>query len=169
MAFYTFQRDEKPMLYLYTQLKFNWDADIYSYFKTYQSTTFVVMMLVGIPVMSKWLKWRDTIIVMIGAASHALGRVFFGIAEVSWVMYVGASVASLGPVVAPVLRSMTSKVVPASERGTVFSLLSVCDNAVPLFSGILYTQVYNATIHTHPAGIFWLTLATQLIVFSLIL
>lgn len=168
MAFYTFQRDEKPMLYLYTQLKFNWNADTYSYFKTYQSTAFVVMMLLGIPVMTKLLKFRDTVIVMIGAISHACGRIFFGLAEVPWVMYVGATVASLGPTVAPVLRSMTSKVVPVSERGVVFALLSVFDNAVPLFSGVLYTQVYNASIHTHPAGIFWLTLSTQVIVLALI-
>jgi hypothetical protein len=99
MAFYTFQRDEKPFVYLYSQLVFKWDINIYSNFKTYQSTTFVVMMLTGIPIMSKLLKWRDTVIVMIGAISHAFGRVFFGLAKVGWVMYVGATVASLGPIV----------------------------------------------------------------------
>lgn len=53
--------------------------------------------------------------------------------------------------------------------GKVFSWLSVFDNAVPLFSGVLYTQVYNASINTHPAGIFWLTMSTQMAVFILIL
>lgn len=99
MAFYTFQRDEKPFVYLYTQLKFKWNLDIYSYFKTYQSTTFVVMMLLGVPVMSKMLKFPDTVIVMIGATSHALGRVAFGLAQNGWVMYLGATIASLGPTV----------------------------------------------------------------------
>lgn len=169
MALYTFQRDEKPMLYLYTQLKFNWDATIYSTFKTFQSSAFVVMMLIGLPVMSKILGFKDTVIVMIGATAHGAGRIFFGLGEVEWMLYVGAAVASLGPIVAPVLRSMTSKVVPLSERGKVFALLSVFDNAVPLFSGVLYTQVYNNTINTHPAGIFWLTLATQSVVFILTL
>lgn len=169
MALYTFQRDEKPMLYLYTQLKFNWDATIYSNFKTFQSSAFVIMMLIGLPVMSKILGFKDTVIVMIGATAHAAGRIFFGLGEVEWMMYAGAAVASLGPIVAPVLRSMTSKVVPLSERGKVFALLSVFDNAVPLFSGVLYTQVYNNTINTHPAGIFWLTLATQSVVFILTL
>lgn len=64
---------------------------------------------------------------------------------------------------------MTSKVVPISERGTVFALLSVCDNAVPLFSSILYTQLYNHTIDSHPAAIFWLTLLTQVLVFCLMM
>lgn len=30
----------------------------------------------------------------------------------------GGTIVALGPIVAPVLRSMTSKVVPLSERGT---------------------------------------------------
>uniref|UniRef100_A0A7G3B0U0 Putative transporter add1 major facilitator superfamily protein n=1 Tax=Lutzomyia longipalpis TaxID=7200 RepID=A0A7G3B0U0_LUTLO len=164
MALYTFQRDEKPMMYLYTQLKFDWNTVTYSNFKTFQSSAYVIMMLAGIPLMSKVFGWPDTVIVMVGACAHASARFFFAFAEVPWVLYIGGAVSSLGPVVAPVLRSMTSKVVPLAERGKVFALLSVFDNAVPLFSGVLYTQVYNATINTHPAGIFWLTMSTQLCV-----
>lgn len=62
MALYTFQRDEKPMLYLYTQLKFDWDAAIYSNFKVFQSSAFVILMMLGIPIMSKLLHFRDTVI-----------------------------------------------------------------------------------------------------------
>lgn len=106
---------------------------------------------------------------MIGAMAHATARFFFVFAREGWVLYLGAAVSSLGPIVAPVLRSMTSKIVPLSERGKVFALLSVFDNCVPLFSGVLYTQVYNNTIDTHPGSIFWLTMATQLIVFAFML
>lgn len=61
MSFYTFQRDEKPKMYLYTQLKFNWDADKYSYFKTYQSAAYVIMMFLGVPLFTKVLGMRDTV------------------------------------------------------------------------------------------------------------
>lgn len=185
MALYTFQRDEKPLMYLYTQLKLNWDTAIYSNYRTFQSSAYVIMMLTGIPLMSRVFGWPDTVssrwrqantllnfphlpqvIVMIGAMAHAMARFFFIFANDAWVLYLGAAVSSLGPIVAPVLRSMTSKIVPVSERGKVFALLSVFDNCVPLISGVLYTQVYNNTIDTHPAGIFWLTMGTQLAVFS---
>nr|CAD7256985.1 unnamed protein product [Timema shepardi] len=83
MALYTFQRDEKPMSYLYTILKFKWTADEYSDYRTFQSTAYVI--------------------------------------------------------------------------GKVFAVLSAADNAVPLFSATIYTQVYNATISTFPAAIFWVT------------
>lgn len=96
MALYAFQRDEKPYLYLYTQLKFNWTTEIYSNFKTYQSGAFVLVMLIAVPIMNKVFKWKDTTIVILGACAHSLGRVFFGLATGTWMMYLGASVAALG-------------------------------------------------------------------------
>ena len=53
--------------------------------------------------------------------------------------------------------------------GKIFSILSVFDNAVPLFSGSLYSQLYNATIKTMPSAIYWLTAGSQLTVLLLIL
>lgn len=168
MLLYTFQRDEKPMMFLYTQYKFHWNLEIYSAFKTFQSTAYNVMMLAGIPVMSTWLGWTDTRIAMCGAMAHAIARLFFAFAEVDWLLYAGGLISSLGPVVGPVLRSLTSKVVPSSERGKVFALLAACDNSVPLISGVLYSQIYIATIGVFP-GIFFLTIVTQMIVFFLML
>ncbi|XP_047351898.1 proton-coupled folate transporter isoform X1 [Vespa velutina] len=168
MALYTFQRDEKPMSYLYTQLKFKWGVAEFSTFKTFQSALFVIAMLIGVPIMSKLLGLRDTVIIAIGALAHASGRIIFALTTIPELFYVGATVAALGPSVAPVLRSMTSKLVPIEERGKVFAMLSVCDNAVPLFSGILYSQLYNLTINTAPSSIYWLTFSTQIMVLLLI-
>lgn len=49
--------------------------------------------------------------------------------------------------------------------GKVFAMMSVADTTVPLFSGIIYSQVYNATIDTYPAAIYWVTVTSQLVVF----
>jgi hypothetical protein len=96
MAFYAIQRDEKKYLYLYAQLKLDWTTEIYSNFRTYQSASYVICMIIAIPMFNKILKWKDTIIVAIGACGHSLGRIFFAIASTTSVMYVGASVASFG-------------------------------------------------------------------------
>jgi len=53
--------------------------------------------------------------------------------------------------------------------GKIFAMLSVCDNAVPLFSGSLYSQLYNATINTAPNSFYWLTFSTQIAVLLLIM
>lgn len=104
---------------------------------------------------------------MIGATAHATARFVYIFANVDWLLYVGATISSLGPVVAPVLRSMISKMVSANERGIIFSFLSVFDNAVPLVSGVLYTQIYNASINTFPQAFFLLTMGTQMVVLLL--
>lgn len=169
MMLYTFQRDEKPISYLYTYLKFKWSVADISSFRTFQSTFFVTAMLLGVPVMSKLLKMRDTWIIMIGTLSHAGARVIFSLANDPKFFYVAAVVGALGPIVAPVLRSMISKGVDAEERGKIFSMLSVFDNAVPLFSGVLYSQLYNATIDTMPSAFYWLTAGSQIAVLFLVL
>ncbi|KAH8302096.1 hypothetical protein KR044_002687, partial [Drosophila immigrans] len=169
MALYTFQRDEGSYLYLYTFDKFGWQVSSYSTFKTFKSSAFVIMMLLAVPVMNKLLGWRDTTIIFIGTWAHAIARLFYYFATSPTLFYAGAVVCSLGPIVGPMIRSMTSKIVPQSERGKVFALLSVCDNAVPFISGVCYSQIYRATLKSnHGGGIYLLTIATQMTVFLLV-
>lgn len=169
MSLYAFQRDEKPMSFLYTQLMFKWNVADFSHFRMFQSILFVLAMLFGVPIMSKALKMKDTWIVVIGTLSHSLARVIFSFAKKPVSFYVGIIFGAFGPIVAPVLRSMISKKVPAEERGKIFSILSVFDNAVPILSGVMYSQLYNATINSTPSAIYWLTIGSQLTVLFLVL
>lgn len=169
MAFYTFQRDEKHMTYLYTMLKFKWDVPTFSRFRTFQSSFFVLGLLVGVPIMERCFGFKDNIIIMIGASAHFITRIIFAAANQPYLFYVGAVIASLGPIVAPVLRSLTSKLVPPSDRGKIFALFSVADSTVPLVSGIIYTQVYNHCFDTFPQSVFIVTALTQCLVFLIAL
>lgn len=74
----------------------------------------------------------------------------------------------LGPIVGPMIRSIISKLVAESERGKIFALLSVCDNATPFISGVIYSQVYRLTLTDDGmggSGVFLLTIASQIAVF----
>lgn len=53
--------------------------------------------------------------------------------------------------------------------GKLFAVLSVADTSVPLFSGAIYSQVYNANIRSYPSAIYWVTVATQAGVFIIAL
>lgn len=55
---------------------------------------------------------------MLGATAHMTGHFIYAHATSDKLMYVGATAAALGPCVAPLVRSMTSKVLAPSERGT---------------------------------------------------
>ncbi|XP_016980733.1 proton-coupled folate transporter [Drosophila rhopaloa] len=170
MALYTFQRDEGRYLYMYTLDKFDWGVSAYSHFKTFKSAAYVIAMLLAVPLMNKVLGWRDTTIIFIGTWAHSIARLFFYFATNTDLLYAGAVVCSLGPIVGPMIRAMTSKVVPISERGKVFALLSVCDNAAPFISGVCYSQLYQNTQKSNYGGnVFMLTIATQIAVFVIIL
>lgn len=54
---------------------------------------------------------------MLGATAHMTGHFIYAQATASKHMYIGATAAALGPIVAPLIRSMTSKVLASPERG----------------------------------------------------
>ncbi|KAG5890946.1 hypothetical protein JTB14_019883 [Gonioctena quinquepunctata] len=168
MALYTFQRDEREVMFMYCQLAFNWSVSQFSKFRTFQSGLQDIVLLFAIPVMSKLFDWRDTVIIMIGAAAHTVARIFYAAAKEEWPFYVGGVFAAFGPIVAPVIRSLVSKIVTSSEKGKAFSVLAVADNAIPLISGVSYSALYYATIHINPAALFFLTMGTQIGVFLLV-
>lgn len=89
MALYVFQRDEREMMYMYCQRVFRWNVSQFSMFRTFQSGIQDVVLLFAIPLISGVFGWRDTIIVMIGAAAHTVARVFYAVADVSFVFYIG--------------------------------------------------------------------------------
>ncbi|XP_031621647.1 thymic stromal cotransporter homolog [Contarinia nasturtii] len=168
MFCYVFQRDERLYTYLYTNMKFNWGISEFSNFKVFQYTSQILALFGGMPILTKLLKFKDTTIAMIGAVCFATSRIFFTFAEIPELFYVGAAISGVGPIGGAILRSMTSKTVPSSERGKVFAIFSLCDNAVLMVSSTMYSQIYNWTVGTFP-GIFVLTFITQVIVFVLML
>lgn len=46
-------------------------------------------MLIGVPIMSKLMRMKDTFIIVVGAIAHAAGRVVFVLADRSELFYVG--------------------------------------------------------------------------------
>lgn len=62
---------------------------------------------------------------MLGASAHICGHLIYAHAATDKLMYVGATAAALGPCVAPLIRSMTSKVLPPAERGWLNRLLTL--------------------------------------------
>lgn len=54
---------------------------------------------------------------MAGATAHMTGHFIYAHAKSDIIMYLGATAAALGPCVAPLIRSMTSKLLAPAERG----------------------------------------------------
>lgn len=166
--FFAFTRDEKLLSFLYTRCVFQWNHANFSNFRIFQATIYMMMLLCGMPIMKKLFKWKDTSIGIIGALSSVAARVVLIFAKTPMAFYIGGAISCLAQCIAPILRSMTTKIVPFSERGKVLALFSLFANVVSLFSSILYSNVYNWTIGKF-AGIFALTAIVMTIEFFLML
>lgn len=104
---------------------------------------------------------------MIGCAAHIFARLLFGLADTSLWFYVGGAVSTIGPIATPMLKAMISKLAEPNERGKVFVIFSMFNNAGSFVGGIMYARVYAISVGT--AWIFWMTAGTQLLVFVLIM
>lgn len=161
MGLYTFQRDERPSFYNYAQAVFNWEISEISNFFTFKSAFQVFGLLAIVPLTSRIFGWKDASIACLGAVAHITARFFFIAGKTKQIIYIGGAFASLGPIVAPVVRSMVSKIILPAEKGKVFSILSVADNAIPVISGVVYSKVYNATLYNMPNTFFFVTIISQ--------
>lgn len=70
-----------------------------------------------------------------------MARLFFGFAETPLPFYIGGFISTVGIVSSPVLKAMVSKLIEPNERGKVFAIVAVFNNASVFFTGILYSQV----------------------------
>lgn len=148
-------------------MKFNWTVDEFSNFRTAEASFFVISSLFGPIILTKWLKLRDTTIILLAVPLHMSATVVYATAQVPWLYYVGAALSSLGPTVAPMLRSMTSKIVTIEERGKAFVILTVADTLFPMASSAVYSQVYNATLLSYPPAFYWVTFSSQVLLLSI--
>lgn len=166
---FSFLREEGKYLYIYSVFKFGWDIKTYSIFKTTKAFLYFITVLVCTPIMNKIFKWKETIIIFIGIVMNLIARVFYYVANNSILFYLGGLSSILGPTASPMYKSLLSKLVSENNRGKAFSLLFICDTAVPLLSGVCYSQAYRYTLNSSGGiGIFVLSFVTQIFAFVLI-
>lgn len=167
MSFYVFQRDERPIVYLYTTNTLKWNDSIFSEFKMVASFLYVLVLLLGVPLMSKVFKIRDTVIVMMGATSHILGHFIYANATDTKYMYAGAVFSALGPAIPPIIRAMLSKHLELNERGVAYMFMSMLENVIGMVASVAYTQIYNYTNKSN--AFLYMTITSQILVFVFII
>lgn len=121
------------------------------------------------PLLSLKLQIHDAIIGIFGGISAVTATIIYALASQPWMMYLGGATAVIAATPAIIIRSQISKVVPKSEVGKVFSLLSSLENCVPLFITPIVTEIYQGTLAYFPGAFFLFSsscygLATALLV-----
>lgn len=159
-----FHRGEKSMMFLYTQLNFNWNIHDFSNLRTFENALQVPVLLLLVPFLTNYVKLNDAVVVIIGALGYIVSRIVLMTYSTPMMFYIVAGISSLGTIVNPVARSMVSKIVSSEELGKTFALLALLDSIVPLISSVVFTQTYNLSLETIPGLIFTPLLISNLFI-----
>lgn len=152
------------MMFLYTQLNFNWNIHDFSNLRTFENALQVPVLLLLVPFLTNYVKLNDAVVVIIGALGYIVSRIVLMTYSTPMMFYIVAGISSLGTIVNPVARSMVSKIVSSEELGKTFALLALLDSIVPLISSVVFTQTYNLSLETIPGLIFTPLLISNLFI-----
>lgn len=160
---------EGNVRYLYTRYKFNWQDDMYSYYVASQMATGAFVVIIILPIMNKKLKMNDVDIALLALFARIINELIVAFSSAGWMMFL-SSVTLFGECAGPPLRSLMTKCVDHNEVGKMFTMLAVVESGIPIISGVMYSQVYNATMGIHCCGIsFLVTVVVYIMVLMVLL
>ncbi|XP_020603497.1 solute carrier family 46 member 3-like [Orbicella faveolata] len=115
-----------------------------------------VGVVLGIPLLTKVLKWSDFSIAIFGAFIATGFYPFIGFSSNRWMMFVGGLIAVGAGIPPPCLRSIISKQVESSELGTTFALVASLEVLDTLLASIIFNNIYSATVEWLPGFCYFL-------------
>jgi len=152
------------LIYYLTRLKFGWDEQDFTVWVAISSMSSSFATLCVMPLLSYKLRLHDATIGIIGSVFGVASNLVRTFAQVSWLFYLSSAVGLIAQAPAIVIRSYISKVVPADELGSVFSMVASLEACVPLVTSPLFTYVYQQTIDTFPSAILFISAALYLLI-----
>ncbi|KAL3288491.1 hypothetical protein HHI36_002933 [Cryptolaemus montrouzieri] len=141
---------EGSCVYMFLRLKFGWTLRQYTFFTSVRDVLSILGTFIGIYGLHKVLKVDETIVILMGLISCMNGTLVLGLASTNAHIYFGGVLRLLTGNVAPMLRSLLSKITEPHEVGKIFSVLVMCENFLQMLGSPLYTYIYNETLDTHP-------------------
>lgn len=152
-----------PLEYMFTRQKLHWGIKDYTQFSALSTTMSFLGSAIGIIVLQKLLKRSDLFVTNVAFISAIADYLIRTVATKSWHMYMGASIASVKGLSAPLIRSFLTKILPVVDIAKVFALMSAIEGLCPLISPFMYNSLYQFTVAAFPGSIYVLSSAVTLI------
>ncbi|KAG1682175.1 Solute carrier family 46 member 3 [Nymphon striatum] len=151
LAFMFFINLQYGVVYMYTQLIFDWDQWTYSIFQSSTNFALLTFLIIIAPLITYIFKIPDVVLGIFGSFSGITSVIIMGIVRSTILFYIGGFVGVLQAMIPPLIRSAITKIVDADEIGKILALLSTLDLATPIFAALIYSQVYNNTVEFFPS------------------
>uniref|UniRef100_A0AAR5NWG1 Major facilitator superfamily (MFS) profile domain-containing protein n=1 Tax=Dendroctonus ponderosae TaxID=77166 RepID=A0AAR5NWG1_DENPD len=147
---------EDSVFFLYTRGFLNWSIVQYTSFLTANTLIHLVGTIIAVPLFTKFLKLHDLVILLLSFLDKIVCNIFFGIAQDSVLMYVGAAVSLITGVTSISLRSLATKVVSENDLGKAQSLFGIVEAIGPAVAAPVYNVgIYSHTYETLPSAFFY--------------
>ncbi|KAL3289014.1 hypothetical protein HHI36_003457 [Cryptolaemus montrouzieri] len=146
---------EMTVQYMYLRLKFGWDEVDFSLFNALHFSIQIIGNISALSFLSKYLKWDDAILGMVGIVSKVSASIMYAFAPSGMYFYIGAILEIFNVVPFVAMRAIMAKIVPIYELGQCNSIFGICDVLMFFVFGPLYSRIYIKTITVFP-GTFYL-------------
>uniref|UniRef100_A0A1Y1K5E0 Major facilitator superfamily (MFS) profile domain-containing protein n=1 Tax=Photinus pyralis TaxID=7054 RepID=A0A1Y1K5E0_PHOPY len=143
---------QASVMYLYTRLRFNWDAMDYSVFGAYSAVCHLIGNVGSIVIFSKLLKADDSILGGVSTMSRILGGIGYALSPTVIWFYACTLLDVVNGTAFIVSRSMATKLVTESNMGKVNSLFGVIEALSALACTPAYSAFYRVTIEIFPGA-----------------
>ncbi|KHJ86452.1 hypothetical protein OESDEN_13802 [Oesophagostomum dentatum] len=132
--------EEKSLIGTYTRLSpFNWDAKKYADYKSIRPIVQISGMILGLFVLKKWLKLRDTSVIFWTIVTMGLQCVVIGLAYDSWMIYLSLAIGSLHGLLNPLCYSFLSCLVEGDEDSWMIYLSLAIGSLHGLLNPLCYS------------------------------
>ncbi|XP_031639670.1 proton-coupled folate transporter-like [Contarinia nasturtii] len=138
---------------LFMRQQFKWVQTDYTLYSAFNVICQIFGNLAGTYMLHKIFGMPDILVILIGWFSAMTEFIIIGLANNSIQLYIASVIVMLKFVGFPLCHSYLASLVPSSEVGKVFSVVTTMELLAPIAAVPLYTFVYDNTIDTY-AGAF---------------
>jgi PCFT/HCP family folate transporter-like MFS transporter 1/3 len=142
------------VMFPFVERVYYWDIKHYSNVSAIGSVVKTLVMVIGIVVLTKWVKVSDVQLGLIGTVAGFAG----GLCQASilnpWGLYLSYGMGAMTGAAPIAIRSYLSKIVGKDEITKAFSLMSTLESLAPFCGTLFFTNIFNATIEHYPSMAF---------------
>lgn len=159
-----------PVLSLYVfRRPFEWKPSDLAFFKGTQAVLVMVGHMFGSLFMKKFLKFKETTVMLICLVSGFAHMLMIAFATTSWLLYLSLLIGMLVNLTIPTMKSYIAQLVEVDEVGKVFTANGVTADLAFVLSTLLFNNIYSATVKFFPGFVFVFAAGLMLVCFLIVL
>ncbi|KAJ3070735.1 hypothetical protein HDU98_006234 [Podochytrium sp. JEL0797] len=146
----------------YPSKVFGWTSLDFGKFALFAASQKIVWLSLALPWFLRMVKRKggdkiewEIILLRVGLCVGLVGEIGYALAPSPILFALCSLLASCTCFAAPTIRSLLSTMVPASHLGRLFGAIQMFESFSGIGATVMLNLVYQATVDTHPASVFW--------------